>query len=40
MSMPTEHRDYKNNSLGERLILVAVIAVGLVAVAVWLYVLW
>ena len=40
MSMPREHRDYQTTNVGERLILVAVIAVGVVAVAVWLYVLW
>jgi hypothetical protein len=40
MTMHSEHRGYRTDSVVEQLGLVAIVVVGMAGFAVWLYLLW
>ena len=40
MTLHSEHRGYRTDSVVEQLGLVAIVVVGMAGFAVWLYLLW
>jgi hypothetical protein len=40
MTIPSEHRGYRIDSVVERLAIVAIVLSGVAATAIWFYLLW
>jgi len=40
MTIPSEHPDYKTDSIVERLAMVAIVLSGIAATMIWLYLMW